>query len=225
MSAFTGRPLPDVSLEDVGTFYTPWCNFTHCEHTATQLDFYNVATVVGTVSWEFRAHNSAAPCPFQVSGSTYTVSIAAATATIGPGTGTGKLTFKSIATDATGSELSVILADTGTAGAETATLVTTSTKIEGYGTRVTERVITVAMDAGNSTAAQVKAALDGVPAIAAILSTTVSISGAMAAGVAALDGGAVFVDFTTAAPQIRAKIVVQTGAAGAFVRPFFTGKS
>jgi hypothetical protein len=225
MVAFIGRPMPVIALTAAGTYYTDWARCLQQESIGSQLDFINVSGVVGTVEWEFRSHDYASACPFQVSGTTYSHTIAAASGVIGPGAGTGKLTFKSLDPDFVGSEISVVLAGGGTAGAETVAMVTTTASVDGFGKKVTSRVITVTMQSGASTAAQIKTALEKNAGIAAVLSTTVSTSGAMVTGSVQLSGGGVFVDFNTASPQVRAKIIITTGAAGAKVRPYFVAKS
>jgi hypothetical protein len=115
-----------------------------------------------------------------------------------------------------GNEIQVSLVTGGTAGAE---IVTVSSNDQ---TGVT--TITVKIQPGTSTAAQVKAALDANPAAVALISTTVTTAGVMTALSTQLVGGATFIDLSTAAMETRIKVVVTVGSASK-VRAFYCAKS
>lgn len=159
------------------------------------------------------ARRNAAWCPFQVGGSTYTQTLTPASGFI---TSTGKLTFFAKSDSAVGNEIIVKLVAGGTAGAEIVTLASSES------TGVTTISVTIA--SGTSTAAQVKAALDGTPSVAALISTVITTAGVMAAGSVQLTGGTTFVDLQTAASRVRVKVSITAGSCSS-LRSFFCAKN
>lgn len=190
---------------------------------AIQLDFINVKDVVGTIKFDVRAHDAAAWAPLQTGGTDIAVAIAPSSATVGTGPA-GVLTFKSVATDTTGGEISVVLKAGGTAGAETVAPVQTTFVTPENGTGILSRVITVTIQDTVSTAAQVKSAIDANATAASWVNTTVTTAAAMAVGTCYLTGGSKFFDLTTGARYIRAKLIITTGSANGKVITSVSGK-
>lgn len=222
-NSFIGKPLPVIPLTTAGTFYTPWCQFTRQPNIGFQCDAVKVSGVSATIGFDFKSHALADPCAYEVSGSVVAVAIEPASGAI---TGSvGKLTFTSVSANSSGNEITVMLVDDAgvSAGSEVVSVVATNTMYDGQ-YKITQQVITVKIDSGNSTAAQIKAKLDASAAAAALISTAATISGKMEAGIVALTDGSKFFDLLTAAPQVRMKIVVATGAAGAYLQPYAAGK-
>ena len=222
-NAFVGRQLPVIPLTAAGTFYTPWMQFTRQEHIGFQFDAVKVGGVSATIGFDFKSHALADPCAYEVSGSVVAIAVESAGGVI---TGSvGKLTFASISPSSSGNEITIILADdAGTsAGGEVASLVETNTMYENL-YKISQRVITVLIESGVSTAAQIKAAIEADAACDALITATVTDAGAMESAVVSLTDGSKFFDFITAAPQVRGKIVVTTGAAGAYLQPYAVGK-
>jgi hypothetical protein len=215
------KRLDSISLAAAGTFYTDWIKFYRQEKAGWQFDAINVAGVTATIGFDFKAHDLADPCAYEVSGSVVAVAVEAATAVI---TGSvGKLTFTSISTDSSGGEITVMLVAGATAGAEVATVTTTYAQYNGQ-QKVSQRVISVTIQSGVSTATQVKTAIEANAAAAALVSVAATIAGKVEVAVAVLTDGSKFFDLVTAAPQIRAKIVVSVGVEGASLQPYVAGK-
>jgi hypothetical protein len=220
-NAYMAKKLEPISLAVAGTFYTDWIKFYRQEKAGWQFDAIDVSGVTATIGFDFKAHDLADPCAYEVSGSVVAVAVEAATAVI---TGSiGKLTFTSISTDSSGGEITVMLVDGVSAGAEVATVTTTYAQYNGQ-QKVAQRVISVSVETGVSTAAQIKAAIEANAEADALITAAVTIAGAMEEAVAVLTDGSKFFDLVTAAPQIRAKIVVSVGVAGASLQPYVAGK-
>jgi hypothetical protein len=223
MGAFYGKLLGGaaIPMSVVGVFFTPWAQMHRHESIGVQMDFIKVGAAAGTVTFDIRSSEDASPCPLEVSGSPLSFTVAKSSGFIQGSV--GKVTWASVGAQSTGSDILVVLVDGETAGAETVTVTTTEDMFPS-GTKVTLRTITVGIQSGVTTAAQIKTAMDANTDAAALVSSTVTTSGAMEAASVALSGGSKFADIQSAAPQIRAKVTVTTAAAGSLCNIYMNGK-
>jgi hypothetical protein len=221
MGAFIGKQVISLPMTAVGISYSNWVRLPRHESIGIHLDFCKVGTAAGAVTFELRSSEDASPCPLESGGNAISVTVAKSSAFIQGSV--GKLTWASVGTQSSGSDVLVKLVGGATAGAET---VTVSNTTESYpeGSRVTLRTITIGIQSGVSTAAQIKTAMDANAACAALVSTTVTTSGAMEAADVALSGGSKFVDVQSAASMFRAKLTVTTASVGSFANVYMNGK-
>jgi len=218
---FFKRVLTDTALDDAGTFVSD-SMFTHnYDKICFQWDTLGFGSAAATAHIDIRTHEYAGWAHLQVAGSDVDIPLSAASGAIDS---TGKLTFTSVSADSSGNEIVVILEDTGVAGAEEVTVVREFVKIEGRSNFYSSSTITVSMEAGVSTADQIKTALDGSAEAAALISTAVTTADVMGVGSAILTGGSFVYDLDTAAYQVRARITVSTAEAGGVVRGFISAK-
>lgn len=211
---FTGKLIEEVEVTAAGIYYFKPIRVISQEKMGIQVELLNPASFAGTASIDLKSSEFMSHwCPFQVSGSTYTHTIAASTGII---TGSvGKLTFTSISETTPGSEIVIVLEDTATAGAETVAVTYDSTN------DVT--AITVGIESGVSTAAQIIAAIEDDADADALVSVAETISGKMESAAVELAGGAFFLDLETAASYVRIKANVTAGTGT--LRLYFVAKS
>jgi hypothetical protein len=226
MSSFYKRKFDDIVLTDAGTYTTVPFLVTSFDKVYLQCDTIKKGSGAATVYVDIRAHEFATWKTLDVSGSPLSLAVAAATGVIDS---TGKLTFTSVSTVSAGNEIKVILVDGETAGSETVTVTTSTTKIDNIkdssGVFYDSVVITVGIEAGVSTAEQVKDALNNDAAAAAFISTVVTTAAAMGEGEVYLTGGSLSFDVESASYQVRMRVVCTTGAAGFKLRPFVSAKT
>jgi hypothetical protein len=201
MSRFTFREVEEIAISGAGVYYFHQLNPAAQEKIGIQYQIESPSSIVGSVGIDIKAHENAAWMPFTVSGTAYSSTIVTATGFIQGSA--GKLTWLSKSTTTPGNEIRVVLVGGGTAGAETVAVATNSV------TSVT--TITVTIQSGVSTATQIKTAIDNSAAAFALVSTTVTTSGAMEAASVQLVGGGAFIDLETAAPYIRVRVNVTSG--------------
>jgi hypothetical protein len=202
MSRFTFREVEEIAISGAGVYYFHQLNPAAQEKIGIQYQIESPSSIVGSVGIDIKAHENAAWMPFTVSGTAYSSTIVTATGFIQGSV--GKLTWLSKSTTTPGNEIQVVLVGGGTAGAETVAVATNSV------TSIT--TITVTIQSGASTATQIKTAIDNSAAAFALVSTTVTTSGAMEAASVQLVGGGAFIDLETAAPYIRVRVNVTSGA-------------
>ena len=221
MGAFIGKQVISLPMTSAGITYSPWVRLPRHESIGIHTDFCKVGAAAGAVTFELRSSEDASPCPLESGGNPISVTVAKSSAFIQGSV--GKVTWASVGAQSSGSEILIKLVGGATAGAETVSVVNTT---ESYpsGTKVTLRTITVGIASGTSTAAQIKTAMDANADCAALVSSTVTTTGAMEAAQVALSGGSKFVDVQSAAPFFRAKLTVTTAAAGSFANIYFNGK-
>jgi hypothetical protein len=210
---FTAREVGTVTANGAGTHYFTKQQVRGYEKICFQYQIESASSLVGNMSFEVRTHDKAAWAPFQLAGTTYVHTFA--TATIAIQGSVGKLTFLSKSPKTAGNEIVVKLVDTATAGAETVTVATDGT------TEVT--TITVGIETGVSTAAQIRTAMLANTTVAALLTITATTPGAMEVATAQLVGGTAVIDIETAAYEVRALANITSGTG--VVRVFFNAKS
>ena len=203
-------PYKYLTVSAPGTYYFDYVDMRSQDTDCFQFLVLNSSALTGSVSFELTSVDPNArnydpnfpTCwvPFSVSGTPYSITLTTANTSI---TSTGKLTFTSVSQYTVGNEIVMVLKAGGTAGAETVSVSTD--KI----TRIT--TITVTMQSGASTAAQIKTALDTTPAVAALISTAVTVGGTMVAASSQLTGGSSFIDINTSAPFFRVRVDVTSG--------------
>lgn len=222
MSGFTGRPLEIIPLNNIGIYYSNWNIITHYKTIGIQLDCFNCKDVNAEVSFEIRAHDRASPCLFQTGGATLIHKVQSSTGIYG---NDGVLTFVSKSTDVTGDETKIYFLDTVDAGDEYIEFSEEKKFIDKFGDVVSDRFIYVNIKSGVTTADTIKTLFDNHNIVKNLIDTTVTTSGTITSGVVDLDGGSVFFDFLTSAPQVRIKVEVITPVNGAFIRPFVVAKT
>jgi hypothetical protein len=200
---FTARQLDPVTVTGAGTYYFTPQNVSLHEKICFQYEIRSASSLAGTVSFEFRTSATAAWMPFQTSGTTYTHTFSVATIAIQGSV--GKLTFTSKSPSSSGSEIVVKLANTATAGAETVSVATDAT------TQVT--TVTVGIQSGVSTAAQIRTAMMANATANALLTIVATTPGAMEVASAQLVGGGALIDIETAAGMVRMRANVTAGNA------------
>lgn len=200
---FVAKPMGQIDVTGAGVYYFKPIQISVQEKMGFEVELIDADGFAGSFSIDFKATASASWCPFQISGSTYTHALTAASGII---TGSvGKLTFTSISPTTSGSELMIVLEDGATAGAETVTV--------AYDAVNDVRTITVGIDSGTSTAAQVIDAIEGDTEADALVSVAETISGKVESAFVELTGSATFVDVESAAQWVRIKLTVTAGTA------------
>jgi hypothetical protein len=214
-----------TSLAAAGTFYgTAWI-VTNYDKVAFQWDTFKFGSAAAKCYIQLRASKTASWTELQISGSDFEHALTGATGVIDS---TGKLTFTAVSTLTSGNEVKVVLEDTATAGAETvAVVVATPVRPDQDGMPFfyPSILITVGIEAGVSTAAQVKTALDGDATAASFISTAVTTAAAMGVGEVTLTNGSFIYDIETGCYEVRTKLVVTTGSTGASLQSFVCAKT
>lgn len=213
MHGFTARETDTIAVTGAGTYYFTAQNVSQHEKVCFQYQIQAASSLVGNVSFDVRSSPSADWAPFQISGTTYTHTFV--TATIAIQGSVGKLTFLSKSPSSSGSEIVVKLVNTATAGAET--VVVTSDSVTGV------KTITVGIQTGVSTAAQIRTAMMADATTNALLTITATTPGAMEVATAQLVGGTAVIDLETACSQVRMRANVTSGTAT--LRGFFAAKT
>lgn len=203
MPGFTSRTTDTIAVTGAGTYYFTTQNVTIHEKICFQYQIQSAASLVGNVSFEVKATDASDWAPFQISGTTYTHTFV--TATVAIQGSVGKLTFLSKSPTSSGSEIVVKLVNTATAGAETVAVVADAT------TGV--KTITVGIQTGVSTAAQIRTAMLANATTAALLTITATTAGAMEIATAQLVGGTAVIDIETACARVRMRANVTSGTA------------
>jgi hypothetical protein len=210
---FTSREMDPITVTGAGTYYFTAQNIASHEKAVFQYQIQAASSLVGNVSFELRVNQHADWAPFQISGTTYTHTFVTATVFIQGSV--GKLTFLSKSPNSSGSEIMVKLVNTATAGAETVVVAEDST------TGI--KTITVGIQTGVSTAAQIRTAMLANATVAALLTITATTPGAMEIATAQLVGGTAVIDLESACAQIRMRANVTSGTAT--LRGFFCAKT
>jgi hypothetical protein len=210
---FTSREMDPITVTGTGTYYFTAQNVASHEKVAFQYQIQAAAALVGNVSFELRVSPRGNWAPFQISGTTYTHTFV--TATVAIQGSVGKLTFLSKSPASSGSEIVVTFVDTATADAETVAVVEDS--VTGV------KTITVGIESGVSTAAQIRTAMMADATTNALLTITATTPGAMESASAQLVGGTAVIDLETACSQVRMRANVTSGSC--VLRGYFSAKT